>query len=98
MDTFIKAGITSGSAFEIGPGPGYVGHEWLTQTKGTNLTGCEISKAMIDVAKKNAAHYNLSDRVHYVEGSGLHMPFTDSSFDAVFSNGSLHEWEDPAQV
>ena len=98
VNTFIKIGITSGTVLEIGPGPGYVGLEWLTQTKGTTLTGCEISKAMIAVAQKNAAQYKLSDRVHYVEGTGLHLPFADSSFDAVFSNGSLHEWEDPAQV
>ncbi|WP_320129844.1 methyltransferase domain-containing protein [uncultured Sphaerochaeta sp.] len=98
VDTFIKTGITSGTVLEIGPGPGYVGLEWLLQTKGTTLTGCEISKAMIAVAQKNAAQYQLSDRVQYVEGTGLHMPFEDSSFDAVFSNGSLHEWEDPALV
>jgi ubiquinone/menaquinone biosynthesis C-methylase UbiE len=28
----------------------------------------------------------------------MHMPFSDASFDAVFSNGSLHEWEDPVRV
>ena len=26
------------------------------------------------------------------------MPFDDSSFDAVISNGSLHEWEDSKRV
>ena len=98
VDTFIKKGITSGTVLEIGPGPGYVGLEWLKQTQGTTLIGCEISKAMITMAKKNATQYKLSDRVQYVEGTGMHMPFTDNSFDAVFSNGSLHEWEDPALV
>jgi ubiquinone/menaquinone biosynthesis C-methylase UbiE len=28
----------------------------------------------------------------------MKMPFQDASFDAVFSNGSLHEWEDPVRV
>ncbi len=28
----------------------------------------------------------------------MRMPFPDASFDAVFSNGSLHEWEDPILV
>ncbi len=26
------------------------------------------------------------------------MPFEDGHFDAVFTNGSLHEWTDPVQV
>ncbi len=98
VNTFIKKGITSGTVLEIGPGPGYVGLEWLKQTKGTTLIGCEISKTMITMAKKNATQYKLTDRIQYVEGTGMHMPFTDNFFDAVFSNGSLHEWENPALV
>jgi ubiquinone/menaquinone biosynthesis C-methylase UbiE len=98
VDTILGTGIAYGAALEIGPGPGYVGLEWLRQTQGTTLTGCEISKAMIAMARRNATEYGLSDRTDYVEGSGLRMPFGDHSFDSVFSNGSLHEWEDPLQV
>ena len=42
--------------------------------------------------------YDLSDRVTYREGNALSMPFADNSFDLAFSNGSLHEWEDPERV
>ncbi len=28
----------------------------------------------------------------------MEMPFADGSFDAVFSSGSLHEWEDPVRA
>jgi len=85
-------------ALEIGPGPGYFGLEWLKKTKETRLTGLEISPAMIRVATKNAASYQVSDRVTYREGNALCMPFEDDSFDMVFSNGSLHEWEDAKAV
>jgi len=98
VDTILSTGITNGSALEIGPGPGYVGLEWLRQTHGTTLTGCEISKAMIAMAQRNSIAYGLTDRTAYVEGSGLLVLFPDHSFDSVFSNGSLHEWEDPLQV
>jgi ubiquinone/menaquinone biosynthesis C-methylase UbiE len=88
-------GITQGYALEIGPGPGYLGLEWLKHTQGTTLKGLDISTDMIAIAERNAREYGLAHRVEYVHSSGNEMPFDDSAFDAVFTNGSLHEWADP---
>jgi len=30
-----------------------------------------------------------------MQSSGQKIPFDDETFDAVFTNGSLHEWSDP---
>ena len=98
VETIIAAGVCAGDVLEIGPGPGYVGLEWLKACPEGRLTALEISPEMIAMATKNAAGYGLSSRVQYAEGNALEMPFADDSFDAVFSNGSLHEWEDPARV
>lgn len=94
----IKSGIDSGHVLEIGPGPGYLGLEWLKKTSGTSLTGVEISPNMIDIATRNALTYGVSERVDYVPGNALDLPFESDSFDAVFTNGSLHEWELPEVV
>jgi ubiquinone/menaquinone biosynthesis C-methylase UbiE len=94
----INSGITSGTALEVGPGPGYLGLEWLKHTDGTRLTGLDISADMISVARRNAAEYGLTERIEYVESTGSRMPFDDHTFDAVFSNGSLHEWSDVPQT
>jgi ubiquinone/menaquinone biosynthesis C-methylase UbiE len=91
----LKSGITRGHALEVGSGPGYLGLEWLKSMQGTLLTGLDISPDMIALALKNASDYGLGDRVRYVQGNGSRMPFEDGSFDAVFTNGSLHEWADP---
>ena len=91
----IRSGITKGLALEIGPGPGYVGLEWLKNTQGTTLTGLDISADMISIAERNAEEYGLFARAEYVHSSGDKMPFDDETFDAVFTNGSLHEWSDP---
>ena len=98
VDSIIKAGITKGTALEIGPGPGYVGLEWLKRCPEATLVGCEISGAMIKLAEKNARDYGFEKRATYVTGNCMEMPFPDNSFDAVFSNGSLHEWEEPIKV
>jgi ubiquinone/menaquinone biosynthesis C-methylase UbiE len=97
-DQLIKSGINHGIALEIGPGPGYLGLEWLHKTAGTTLKAIEISQGMIELAKRNAAEYNLSGRVNYILGDAQRLPFEDKIFDAVFSSGSLHEWAQPGQI
>ena len=97
-ERIIKSGITKGIALEIGPGPGYLGLEWLRKTEYTMLTGLEISEDMIRIANKNRQEYALDKRVNYVLGEGEKMPFKNNSYDAVFTNGSLHEWTDPVAV
>ncbi len=94
----IQFGIDFGTAVEVGPGPGYLGLEWLSSTEGTRLIGVEISPEMIRMAEKNRSEYGFEDRAEYRRGNGMKMPVADSSVDAVFSNGSLHEWENPLAV
>jgi ubiquinone/menaquinone biosynthesis C-methylase UbiE len=94
-DSVIKSGITAGHALEIGHGPGYLGLEWLKKTEGTRLTGLDISPDMTCLAQNNAREYGVEVRVEYRGGEGNRLPFDDASFDAVFTNGSLHEWVDP---
>ena len=56
----LKHGLTYGHALEIGPGPGYLGLEWLKHTQGTTLTGLDISPDMIALAERNARDYGLA--------------------------------------
>jgi len=97
-DHILASGITCGLALEIGPGPGYLGLEWLKKTEGTMLLAVEISPEMIKIAERNAKEYGLEGRVKYVKGDAHQIPFDDNIFDAVFTNGSLHEWSQPMMV
>jgi ubiquinone/menaquinone biosynthesis C-methylase UbiE len=97
-DAYIKSGICGGSVLEIGPGPGYVGLEWLKVAPKGTLTGLEISPAMICIAQNNAREYGFEARASYLKGNCLSMPFADSLFDGVISNSSMHEWESPQTV
>lgn len=96
VEDCIRFGITDGEALEIGPGPGYMGLEWLKATEGTALTGCEISREMVRLAQRNARAYGLEARAKYILCDCARMPFAGGTFDAVFSNDSLHAWQDPA--
>jgi ubiquinone/menaquinone biosynthesis C-methylase UbiE len=94
-DAVLKSGIAEGHALELGPGPGYVGLEWLKKTTGTTLTGVDISPDMVALARENAAAYGFTDRTEYVISTGSDIPFDDGTFDAAFTTGSMHEWAEP---
>jgi predicted transcriptional regulator YdeE/ubiquinone/menaquinone biosynthesis C-methylase UbiE len=92
----IKFGITRGPALEIGPGSGCLGLEWLKRTENSSLTGLEISAEMVKLAENNAAEYGfLNERAKYLAYISKTLPFEDNSFEAVFSNNSLHDWSEP---
>ena len=97
-DLILRTGISQGLALEIGSGPGYLGLEWLKKTEGTNLRALDISPKMLMIAKGNAREYGIPDRVSYIKGDAQEMPFSDGTFDGVFSSGSLHEWSQPKKV
>ncbi|MBN2135141.1 MAG: class I SAM-dependent methyltransferase [Acidobacteria bacterium] len=96
--SIIKSGLDSGVALEIGPGPAYLGLEWLRMTEGTKLKGLDISPDMIDIARRNTSEYGLKDRVEFIISDAKNLPFEDNEFDGVFSNGSLHEWGNPVNT
>jgi ubiquinone/menaquinone biosynthesis C-methylase UbiE len=97
-DHIITSGITYGLALEIGPGPGYLGLEWLKKTESAILIAVEVSPEMTKIAERNAREYGLEGRVKYVKGDAHQIPFDDNTFDGVFTNGSLHEWSQPMRV
>jgi len=94
----IKSGIDTGMALEVGPGPGYLGLEWLKGTGGTRLKGLDISDDMVAIAERNAEEYGFKDRVEYIIADAREMPFDDNYFDGIFTNGSLHEWSHPKEI
>ena len=96
--SLVRHGMTHGQALEIGHGPGYLGLEWLKQTTDTHLVGLDISPDMQALAQHNAATCGLTDRTQYRLGSCDQLPFAQNLFDAVFTNGSLHEWANPRGV
>lgn len=96
VDSMLASGLPAGDLLELGPGPGYVGLELAKKLRPRTLTGCDISPAMLQIAQNNAAAYGIA--VQYVLGNVLALPFENESFDGVFSNGSLHEWERPVKA
>ena len=68
------------------------GKEKLTAVIGDSTFYHSGIKAL---AERNAQAYGLTERARYHLGSCDRLPFEKDTFDAVFTNGSLHEWANP---
>jgi SAM-dependent methyltransferase len=58
--------------------------QYLAATFGCKVTGIDLSPGFIDAAIYLTTRCGLSDRVTFLVGDGLHLPFEDAAFDAVF--------------
>ena len=97
-DDIIRFGINQGTALEIGPGPGYLGLEWLKKTEETKIVALDISQDMINIAKNNTKTYQMESRIEFIHSDGKDIDFKANTFDAVFTSGSLHEWANPVEI
>ena len=84
-----------GSLLDIGTGPGWLLPQLHRISPRLHLTGLDASPSMVAKAKKNMAGAGLDQSIEIVEGNVISMSFTDESFDAVVSTGTIHHWKDP---
>ena len=93
-------GIKSGTALDIGCGPGVVGLEWLRQSGADSLVGIDYDCEMLGLAETNRCRYCTKNgvdqnKVKFERADACALPFEDEIFDAVFSFNVLHEVSDP---
>lgn len=79
-------------ALDLGCGTGIYSY-WLYE-QGLKVTGIDISKNMLDVAKKKK---HASD-VTFVHGDISKLPFADETFDLVISNIVLEFTHNPQEI
>lgn len=67
------------------PGIGYGRNAQIFRDNGINVTGIEISRTAIDLARK---HYGADMTIHH--GSVTDMPFDSRHYDGIFCYGLIH--------
>ena len=85
----------NGSVLEIAPGPGYFCIE-LARLGNFRITGLDISKSFVEIARRNAADAGLS--IDFREGNASAMPFSDSTFDFTFCQAAFKNFSEPAKA
>jgi len=80
-------------ALDIGSGVGGPA-VYIANKTGCRLTGIDISDVGIETANKLASGAGLSDRVNFVLGDAMDMPFPDNSFDVEISINVMNVFKD----
>ena len=58
---------------------------YLTETYGCSVAGIDITGMYIETARKLTELTGMSDRIRFVQGNALELPFDDESFDIVWT-------------
>lgn len=90
--------ITTGRILDVGTGPGYLPIEIAKLVPGVEVTGIDVSKDMVKIARRNAEKSRLQKRVRFEHMDANKMLYRDSYFDLVVSTGSFHHWKKPMRV
>lgn len=78
---------------DLGCGTGALMAQVISEDYRRNVTGIDISKQMITVAKQN-----LGNKAVLVIGDSEKLPFSDQYFDVVYCNDSFHHYPNPQKV
>jgi ubiquinone/menaquinone biosynthesis C-methylase UbiE len=91
----LAKGIEKGKAFDVGTGPGIFPIFISKALPKIQFRGIDLSPVMIDLARGNAIHDGLKDRVEFEVGSAYSLPCEDRSIDLVLCINTLHHLDRP---
>ena len=84
--------LPTGSAIlEVAPGPGFLSVELAKHDFA--VTGLDISKTFVELARKNAVKSGV--HVHFEHGNASRMPFVDQSFDFLICRAAFKNFANP---
>ena len=91
-------GLAPGVAvLDVGSGIGGPAR-YFARTWGADVTGVDLTPAFVELATDLTARTGLADRVRFVEGSALDLPFEDGRFDLATMNHVGMNIADKARV
>jgi ubiquinone/menaquinone biosynthesis C-methylase UbiE len=88
--------LPAGSAvLEVAPGPGYFAIE-LAKLGGYRVTGLDISKTFVEMARHNAAEANVA--VDFRLGNAAKMPLETGAFDFLLCRAAFKNFGEPVSA
>lgn len=80
---------------EVAPGPGFFAVE-LAKLGDFKITGLDISKTMVEIAKDNARDAGVN--IDFGLGNASAMPFADESFDFIYCAAAFKNFSEPVKA
>ena len=94
----IVSHIRQGSVLDLGTGPGYLPIEIVKLAPDLKITGIDLSRKLIMIARANAQKSGLSSHLSFEVGNSARLRYADAVFDMVISTGMLHSLKNPVKV
>ena len=94
----IVTNIRQGTILDLGTGPGYLPVEIIKRAPGLRIIGVDLSRQLIQMAKRNAHNAGLSTQIIFEVGNSARLRYSDAAFDMVISTGMLHSLKNPVDV
>ncbi len=86
LDTIPFKSFAKKKVLELGCGQGFDAYEFCLNQ--CDYTGIDIATENIKRAKQNLSYYGFNPEIHL--GDAENLPFSDHTYDIVYSNGVLH--------
>ena len=84
-----------GDLLEVAPGPGFLAIE-LARDPRYRVTGLDISRTFVDIARKNAAAAGVA--AEFRLGNASEMPFADNSFNVLVCRAAFKNFSEPQKA
>jgi ubiquinone/menaquinone biosynthesis C-methylase UbiE len=84
-----------GDVLEVAPGPGFLAIE-LARRDTLRVTGLDISKTFVELARKNAAEAGV--QADFQQGNASAMPFAANSFDLLVCRAAFKNFSEPEKA
>ncbi|MDJ0815630.1 MAG: class I SAM-dependent methyltransferase [Desulfobacterales bacterium] len=94
----IVSEFEKGRILDLGTGPGYLPIEIVKRAEKVKITGIDLSRRLIRMARQNALKAGFADNLEFLVGNSASLRFDDASFDMVLSTGMLHSLKNPVKV
>ena len=94
----INLGIQHGRILDIGCGPGQILLKLAVRKLDVQLTGIDLSWAMIQEALEKISIASLNSRISLQVSDAKCLPFANKSFDLVVCNSVLHHSSNPIRL
>ncbi|HEX5018076.1 MAG TPA: class I SAM-dependent methyltransferase [Actinomycetes bacterium] len=94
METLISRGLIAGRLLDSGCGTGE--HSLLARENGAEVLGVDISRNVIEIARRKAEDRGLDVEFSVVNMVEL-VPFEDGAFDTVLDSGVFHSFSGAEQ-
>lgn len=88
--------VSHGDVLDIATGTGDLAILMARRLDGAAVTGLDLSEGMIEIGRRKVAECGLEDRISFLAGDCLHLPFADASFDCITCAYGVRNFENLA--